>query len=64
MNCHICRLSLLEDLADVASDLLDRAWSEEECFNPETFMVEGDDCRRLDCMLAKLQEFEEYDRRV
>lgn len=61
MNCHICRLSLLEDLADVASDLLDRAWSDEECFNPETFEVSGDDYRKLDFMLAKLQELEGYD---
>jgi hypothetical protein len=60
MNCLLCRLSLLEDLADAASDLLDRAWSEEECFNPETFEVSGDDCRKLDKVLAKLREFEEY----
>ena len=64
MNCLLCRLSLLEDLADVASDLLDRAWSDEECFNPETFVVGGDDYRKLDFALSKLQEFEEYDRRV
>jgi hypothetical protein len=61
MNCHLCRLSLLEDLADAASDLLDRAWPEEECFNPETFGVDGDDYRKLDFALAKLQEFEEYE---
>lgn len=60
MNCLLCRLSLLEDLADAASDLLDQAWTNEECFNPETFEVNGDDYRKLDCMLAKLREFEEY----
>lgn len=61
MNCLLCRLSLLEDLADAASDLLDRAWSEEECFNPETFEVSGDDYRKLDFALAKLQELENYE---
>ena len=60
MNCHLCRLSLLEDLADATSDLLDRAWPNEECFNPETFVVGGDDYRKLDFALSKLQEFEEY----
>lgn len=60
MTCLICRLSLLENLADASSDLLDRAWPNDECFNPETFMVEGDDYRRLDFALAKLQEFEGY----
>ena len=61
MNCLLCRLSLLEDLADAASDLLDSAWPNEECFNPETFEVDGDDYRRLDFALSKLQEFEEYE---
>jgi hypothetical protein len=61
MICLLCRLSLLEDLADAASDLLDRAWPNDECFNPETFEVSGDDYRKLDFALAKLQEFEEYE---
>ena len=62
MNCYLCRLSPLEDLADAASDLLDRrAWPNEECFDPETFMVDGDDYRKLDEVLAKLQELENYE---
>ena len=61
MRCLMCRLLLLEDLADAASGLLDQAWPNEECFNPETFVVSGDDYRKLDYALAKLQELENYE---
>jgi hypothetical protein len=59
MNGIMCRLAILDELADAANDLLYDGYSDEEVLNPTEMIVRGEDYRKVDYTLAKLLEFED-----
>jgi hypothetical protein len=58
MKCLICRLAILDELADAAYDLLYDGYSDEEVLNPSEMIVRGEDFRKVDSILAELLKFE------
>ncbi len=60
MNCLIRRMAIMNELADAAYDLLYDGYSNEEVLNPSEMIVRGEDFRKCDHILAKLQELEGF----
>ena len=60
MNCLVCRLALMDALADAVDRMMYSAYGlNEDELNPQEVVVSGDDFRAADSCLARLLVFEE-----
>lgn len=60
MNCLMCRLTLIDLLADAVFSMEETAFGfNENEFNPQEIVVDGDAFRLVDAALAQLITFEE-----
>ncbi|MFA5377758.1 MAG: hypothetical protein WC455_18555 [Dehalococcoidia bacterium] len=61
MNCLVCRLALMDALADVIYAMEETAFGlNENEINPQEVVVDGDHFRKVDLAMARLMEFEDY----
>jgi hypothetical protein len=60
MNCLICRLAIMDELADAVERMEETAFGLNEFeINPQEVVVSGDRFRAVDAALARLIAFED-----
>lgn len=61
MNCLMCRLALLDALAEAVYSMEETAFGlNEDEFNPEDVVVNGNSFRKVDARMAELMYFEDF----